>query len=251
MSTLTIDPEKIYYRENSLKWEEKDSLPDLIARPIVVDIVNKLATEGMTSLLDIGCGTGRWTKIFSRSLKTVVGIDVINEMIQICRERNSASNITYHQDNIFALSKIFREGQFDIVTALMVLQYAGSKKGLSQLCNDVKHLLKGGGHFIFLVSHPFAILTRRSEWDKYTFDEPASYFQNFPFSGKIRLTDNDLKNVGAIFHSIEEYINSVIDGGLQIIQVYEPRPSEILITQYPDMIQDTLTPTCLIVHARK
>lgn len=99
--------------------------------------------------------------------------------------------------------------------------------------------------------HPFAILTNKSKWDRYSYSEKASYFENFTFTGKIRLTDNDWKNVGATFHSVGEYLNCVPEAGFRIIKIYEPKPTPALIAKYPDMKYDALWPTCLIVHAQK
>lgn len=140
-----INPKKIYNLANFLKWEEKNSLPCLIARPIVVKIITKLVTGENDSLLDIGCGTGRWTKLFAKRLKKVIGIDIVKAMIEICRERNATQNITYKQADMFKLKQLFQKSEFNIVTVLMVLQYAKNKKELLNLCRDINFLLKPDG----------------------------------------------------------------------------------------------------------
>ena len=85
---------KVYTKENGAKWNSNGGC-DGTARPWVVNQVLELARQGKKSLLDVGCGTGRWTKQFTRGLDRVVGIDSSPQMIQISQETNQDEKVSY------------------------------------------------------------------------------------------------------------------------------------------------------------
>lgn len=246
-----VNPKNIYTRENSLKWEEKNSLSCLISRPIVMDLVADLAQNDSTRLLDVGCGTGRWTKQFAQHCLQVAGIDIVEANIKICKEKNSASNITYEILDMFSMRGFFFDESFNIATALMVVQYAKDQVSLKLLFKEIGYLLSPGSDFIFLIPHPTGIMMKKSKWAKYCYGKNASYFENFRFTGEVRLTDNDWKKVGAYHYSISDYFNALINAGFETRRVFEPQPTEDLIAQYPDMANDAKVPMTLIVHSKK
>lgn len=133
----------------------------------------------------------------------------------------------------------------------MAAQYAKNSRELLKFFQDIYSLLNSAGYFIFLVPHPAGIITNKSKWIQCFFKKNVSYFDNFTFQSRLRLTDNSWKKVGDYFHSFGEYFNSLTEAKFKSIKIYEPKPTPALIAKYPDMKYDALWPTCLIVHAQK
>jgi len=72
------------------------------------------------SILEIGCGTGHWSAIFSRLGYQVIGIDISLNMLRKAKEK--------HIDNLRLVAADahnlpFPDGRFDVVTALTTLEF--------------------------------------------------------------------------------------------------------------------------------
>lgn len=73
-------------------------------------------------VLDVGCGTGRWSFWFGGQVREVVGIDFSEAMIKRCRDRLASTelvNVTFHHRNAWEFLDL---GKFDLIFAGGVLQ---------------------------------------------------------------------------------------------------------------------------------
>jgi len=95
------------------------------------------------SVLELGCGTGSFTRELARSGAEVVAIDVSLELLEIARASCSAPNVQYQIQNAHALS--YSEGVFDSVVGSSVLHHLEVEKAL----RDVYRVLKPGGTIYF------------------------------------------------------------------------------------------------------
>ena len=231
-----------------MKWELNESMPDFVARPLVLEIVKKYSSKDK-SLLDVGCGTGRWTKKMAVDYESVVGIDSVKAMIDISKKLNPSDNITYSLVDMFELRALNKT--FDVITALSVIQYSVDNVQFAGLIKQIFDSLNTGGHFVFWVPHPMLIMMNTSNWEKCKFEEGSSYFSNFPFTGKVRLTNGDWKNIGANFHSIQEYLNTLVNAGFKLVSFNEPSISKEFVEKYPDMEPDSRYPSFLVVDVVK
>ncbi len=74
---------------------------------------------GGASVLDVGCGTGQWARLFKELGATrVVGIDLSGRML--ARARRSYPDIEFYKVNAVDM-RMFEDNSFDIVTASFVL----------------------------------------------------------------------------------------------------------------------------------
>src|SRR6266542_6097160 len=97
---------------------------------------------GMT-VLELGCGTGSFTRELARSGAEVVAIDVSPELLEIATANCSAPNIQYQIQNAYSLS--YSEAVFDSVVGSSVLHHLEIKEALG----DMYRVLKPGGTIYF------------------------------------------------------------------------------------------------------
>jgi SAM-dependent methyltransferase len=96
-----------------------------------------------TTVLELGCGTGSFTRELARSGADVVAIDVSPELLEIARANSSPPNVRYQIQNAYALS--YSEGMFDSVVGSSVLHHLEIKEAL----RDIIRVLKPGGTIYF------------------------------------------------------------------------------------------------------
>jgi ubiquinone/menaquinone biosynthesis C-methylase UbiE len=78
-----------------------------------------------TSLLDVGCGTGHFSRRFARGVSRVVGLDPAPGMLAIARER--AGGPTYVRGSALALP--FADRAFDVVAFVTSLEFVPDRVG--------------------------------------------------------------------------------------------------------------------------
>ena len=90
---------------------------------------------GMT-VLELGCGTGSFTRELARSGAEVVAIDVSPELFEIANANCSAPNVQYQIQNAYALS--YSEGAFDSIVCSSVLHHLEIKEALQEIYRVLK-----------------------------------------------------------------------------------------------------------------
>jgi len=144
-----------YARYYDLVNQEKDY-------PAEAQYVASLIQEhgGETStLLDIGCGTGRHAELLADSGFEVEGLDRAEGMIAQAKSRRP--DIGYHVGDVcdFNLGKAF-----DVVSALFhVISYLTEEDQLRAAFKSIRNHLKPGGLFVFDCWHGPAVLHQRPE----------------------------------------------------------------------------------------
>jgi len=119
--------------------------------PTVVNYIKEEIKD--SKILDLACGEGVSTRLFkSLDAETVLGLDISQDLINIAK-KTPESNIDYAVSDVFS-DDLSKYGEFDIVTAIMLIHYAGSKSEIVNLLNKVKSCLKSGGLFYLLTINP-------------------------------------------------------------------------------------------------
>ena len=95
------------------------------------------------SVLELGCGTGSFTRELARSSADVTAIDVSPELLEIASAKNSAPNVQYQIQNAYALT--YPESAFDSVVGSSVLHHLEIEAAI----RDVYRVLKPGGTIYF------------------------------------------------------------------------------------------------------
>jgi len=111
-------------------------------------------------ILDVGCGTGRWSIRLAKMGGIVTGIDISQEMIELAKQRANESqthNITFLSKNADGLNY---SGNFDVALTATVLQHITDKKRLNLAVRGIVNAVKEDGRILIIESAP---LTRDKE----------------------------------------------------------------------------------------
>jgi SAM-dependent methyltransferase len=95
------------------------------------------------SVLELGCGTGYFTRELARSGADIVAIDVSPELLEIARTNCSAPNVRYEIQNACELS--YPDSVFDSVVGSSVLHHLEIEGAL----REIYRVLKPGGTICF------------------------------------------------------------------------------------------------------
>ena len=77
--------------------------------------------KNFLSLLEIGCGTGHFTRYFATLLPSVVGLDISPAMLKEARRQNTDKSIPYLVGD--ALHLPFSDASFDVVVFITTLEF--------------------------------------------------------------------------------------------------------------------------------
>lgn len=206
----------------------EESYSNLIEWKAIKSILPNLKDK---SIIDLGCGTGRFSFLFeSMSPKSIVGIDLSVKMIEIglnnAKTKNSIVKFAY--GNIENLSEISTES-IDFVFSSTTLHYI---ENLNNIMKQINRILVFGGTCILSVIHPvysacYPILHKNrdlpndDEWTiRYLDNRDRGYVQ--PWIEYNYNVDNFLSF--SYHHTMSDYINSAIRAGFQIKELLEPLP---------------------------
>ena len=95
------------------------------------------------SVLELGCGTGYFTRELARSGADIVAIDVSPELLEIARSNCSEQNVRYEIQNAYRLS--YPDAVFDSVVGSSVLHHLEIEPAL----REIYRVLKPGGKIYF------------------------------------------------------------------------------------------------------
>lgn len=199
-------------------------------------------------ILDLGCGYGEHcVKYIGMGAEEVVGIDISEKMLQVAINENSSPQIIYKKLDMEDLSEL--NLSFDLVVSSLALHYIEDFKMVAE---QVYRLLNNGGKFIFSQEHPFSTsFTYGNRWTK---DENGkklyANISNYSIDGKreSRWFKDGVIKYHRTFSSI---INTLIESGFCIEQMSEPIPSELVMNQYPDYLDNIHKPDFLLIRAKK
>jgi ubiquinone/menaquinone biosynthesis C-methylase UbiE/cytosine/adenosine deaminase-related metal-dependent hydrolase len=101
------------------------------------------------SVLDIGCGTGRWLECFAHSgAKSVVGLDASQPMLNVAKKRRLPNTHLLHA----RLPEIpLDSASTDLVLGSFVLSYVAD---IDRCACEISRVLRNGGDFLVTDMHP-------------------------------------------------------------------------------------------------
>jgi len=106
-------------------------------------------------LLDVGCGTGHWSRFFASKGFEVTGIDISPEMIKVARLHD---NYNCHFQVLDACSLPFDYDSFDLVTAMTTLEFV---QDIDTCLRKMFRCLRSNGKALIGVLNSLAKINRR------------------------------------------------------------------------------------------
>lgn len=109
--------------------------------------------SGLT-ILDLACGDGYYSRLFCEAgAKQVLGVDLSEQMIDRANELERASEqpVSYMVGNVAELSL---HKQFDLVTAVYLLQYAANETILKEMFETAYRHLQPNARFVTITGNP-------------------------------------------------------------------------------------------------
>jgi SAM-dependent methyltransferase len=94
-------------------------------------------------ILEIGCGTGYFTRELTRRGADIVAIDVSPDLLEIAKANSSAPNVRYEIQNACALT--YSDATFDSVVGSSILHHLEIEDAL----REIYRVLKPGGTIYF------------------------------------------------------------------------------------------------------
>ena len=133
-------------RAYDAKAEQRDRNPVREwQKALWVQYLQSLQDEGLTSLLEIGAGTGQAARFFQGAGLEVVCTDLSPEMVRLCREKGLEA---YEMD---FLRLDFPDGHFDGLFAQNCLLHV-PKADFADVLQEIRRVVRPGG-LIFIVMH--------------------------------------------------------------------------------------------------
>jgi ubiquinone/menaquinone biosynthesis C-methylase UbiE len=134
-----------------------------------IDKLLKDHTEGK-KLLEVGCGTGHWSRFFSTKGYEITGIDISERMVTIARNKNIALS-SFHVMDGHSMS--FADNSFDIAVAITTLEFAADPDAM--IAEMARCVRKPGGNLLF------GVLNALSEYNQARKKETGSLYASANF----------------------------------------------------------------------
>src|SRR5262245_19558232 len=114
----------------------------------------KQIPERCKQALEIGCGTGEFSRLLAQRSEKVLAIDLSPQMIRLARERSQDyQNIEFVTANVMAVP--FSDEQFDCIATISTMHHLPT----APLLITIKTILKPGGTFVCLDLYQHSTLT--------------------------------------------------------------------------------------------
>lgn len=94
-------------------------------------------------ILDVGCGTGRWLRRYLSLGLDATGVDATPQMLRVARTRGTTAPVAAGEANHLP----FRDGEFDVVSDVTVIQHIPTAQQPQALI-EMTRVLKPGGRLI-------------------------------------------------------------------------------------------------------
>jgi len=199
-------------------------------------------------LLDVGCGTGYFTREMAARGARATGVDISPRMIARAAALETASplGIDYCACDAADLAGAFAPRSFDMATSCLALQDMPDPLGALRA---VRAVLEPGGRFVASIEHPctnppFRVWERdaagRKKWlciDRYYDRGPREYaWTRWPTS--FTTTANHA--------TLEDWYDRIRDAGFVVRAMREPRPTDAAVAARPALADARRVPYFLI-----
>lgn len=206
-------------------------------------------------LLDIGCGTGYFSRHMAERGAEVTGVDISENQLgyALKYETETPLGIDYRAMDAVEIAKVYAEESFDLVTGCMSLMDMPEP---GEVIKAAAKVLRPGGRLVFSILHP-CFLTPFREWHRDADgNKRALMVSDYFDSGPIETTwqsDTMLYEITDTWMhaTLTEWVGWITNAGFKIWAIDEPQPTEKTIHANPELADGRLVPNFLFIDARK
>jgi ubiquinone/menaquinone biosynthesis C-methylase UbiE len=202
--------------------------------------------EGL-EVCDLACGEGVLARTLAQRGAHVTGIDISHPLLDLARgkEAEAPLGIQYQFDDAQTLATI-PDGRFDGVACAFSLTDIDD---LHATLAAGRRVLKSGGWFVFAIPHP-CIITRDSRWATPP-DPPGRVVSGYFSEGQFIIANAPgvRGRVGVYHRTLATYLNALVEAGLTLEQIAEPRAVGEMAEQVPGAAESPAVLTVRCVKA--
>ncbi|HYA36283.1 MAG TPA: class I SAM-dependent methyltransferase [Candidatus Binataceae bacterium] len=250
-----------YWDENAERWAADvragwDAYREYYNNPAFFEFVGDLSGR---DVLDAGCGEGYNTRLFASRGAHMTGIDLSARMIELAREEEHRAPLGIRYEIAsFTDLPVFADESFDAVISTMALM---DGPDFPAALRELYRVLRRGGRPAFSILHP-CFLTRGFSWITDNegglrltiggYFNAGSWVERWRFSSAARQLQAAPFAIPRFDRMLSDYVNGVIEAGLVLNGIAEPRPSEEACVKHSSLRnwRDT-APTFLYIRATK
>lgn len=209
--------------EKLSKFYKKDWRKDSIRYVDLIKNVIDSFNLRISSILDVGCGTGILAKELKNMDFEVTGIDISDNMIDVANETTTGIEFIVSDMRNFNLSKTF-----DMITcAFDAINYVTTDEDMKDTINTIYNHLNANGVFIFDINTPylyedkhFGVINR--EFDGIKFKQILEYNRTTQIGTTLfDFGNNDLENHIQRAYSVEKMDDYLSNARFEIIGRYK------------------------------
>ncbi len=197
--------------------DEGDYSHRFIIYPALLDLIGDVIDK---DVLDLGCGTGTFSRILAKMGAKVIATDNAIQMINIAKskEKSYRNPIEYIQaDATFPLK--LKDQKFDIVFQVMLL-HSIEDRDISNVIQESKKVLNDNGEVFIVLPHPFFV----KEFKSVGHPSSEQYLSNYEtFFVWKQLAEICEAPTQFYLRPLEFYSAVFEKNGLNIKGIYEPK----------------------------
>jgi SAM-dependent methyltransferase len=232
------------WRRSSEAWIQHLAREDvnrtLILDPPMLEYAGDVAGR---SVLDVGCGEGRFCRMLAGRGAAVVGVDPTPEFLAEARERDPAGR--YVRGVGEALP--FADARFDLLVAYLSLI---DMPDFRAAIGEMARVARPGGHLLIANLNSFAT-TRPRAWYQDERGEKLHVAVEDYFDE--RTIDLEWSGISIVnwHRPFEAYVGALLEQGLVLEAFAEPRPCPDAVARHPAMRDEYRVPLFHVMRWRK
>jgi len=226
---------------NSTSWEpvskwysghlKEDNYHTRVIFPYLSTYLDELVPSKLKliTVVDLACGNALWAKYLAKDRKLqYTGIDISPTLIKEAKEVYVAG--TYIEADVLKDDFVAQVAESaDIVTCILALQNVNK---LSALLINAQKILKEGGQFIAVITHPAFRIPKNADWGQEDYPEMAVFRKVYHYLTPLEIEIADRphrsmhENTEPVFtytyhRPIQAYINEFANAGMPVIKMSE------------------------------
>ncbi len=128
------------------------------AQVVLPNLIRLVDLQSNESLLELGCGQGFFLEHFFKFSKSITGVDIGKELIQIAKEKNKdIEYIVGSAEDIQILGK----KKFNVIIVVLAIQ---NMKHLNLVAQNIAEHLEEKGRVYIVLNHPAFRIPQHSTW---------------------------------------------------------------------------------------